>query len=341
MNLKITLIFALLLEMDTLLCAADTGTSVIAGKRIAIVYEDEQTPEALFNKAYKFFSELTHTGELKTVEIDNDKNGVKIINIQTPTDDRTIAGYEHIIVKNKVEEKIQKDNLPYSGRFQIFSKNIMFGDKSLGYVVNPYRGCYNHMFLAKGLEKSGYQLVEANETPDLTLKIGIDICMTENEYKEYIQKNTALKLKKQIVSSDGANISLGNDLMRAGSSAKLGTPSGGGNAGLAVAGVGLALNMASWMMTKTPQERDVIRYHVTFSGKEKNAVEFYPIAFTKATHKESEPVQIGSYRELENLVFSSFLEWDAADKTFSDNLPAVLKEKDILKLTEQAVSLKK
>lgn len=310
-------------------------------KTIALVYEEGKTPQALFHTAFDHFSKLTQTGELKSAEWGTTKIFGKVIDIQTATDSTTVSKYEKDVAAITVRNAIEASNVPYSGRFTVLSTNHFFGDKSLGYVINPYRGCYDHEYLAKGLENSGYRLVEANEIPDLTLKIGIDVCMTENEYKEYIQKNTALKLNNQTANSNGSNSSFGNDLIRAGSSAQLGTPSGGGNAGLAVAGIGLALNMASWMMTKTPQERDVIRYHVTFSGKDKNAVEFYPIAFTKDTHKEGEPVYIGSYRELEKLVFSTFLEWDVADKKFSDNLPSVLKEKDILKMTEQAFSSKK
>lgn len=340
MNNKLPLVFAMLLEMGIFAYASDTGSSEFSGKRIAIIYEDERMPVSLFDKAYQYFSELTQTGELKTVEIGNNKNVGKIINIQTPTDDRIIAGYEHIIVKNKVEEKIQKNNLPYTARFQIFSKNIMFGDKSLGYVVNPYRGCYDHTYLAQGFIDSGYQLVEANDNPDAIIKIGIDVCMTENEFKEYIQKNTALKVTKQPTTSKEGDYSIGNDLIRAGTNVQLGTPNGSDNAGLAVAGVGLALNVANWMMTKTPQERDIIRYHVTFSGKDKLDLDYYPLIITNNTHKEGETVHYSSYREIEKLVFQSFFGWNMASNTFGNALPPLSKEKDILKITEQLVSSK-
>lgn len=312
-------------------------------KTLTIVYEKGKTPEELFNTAYEYFKKLTETGELKSAEFGTAKNFGKVIDIQTKTDDTVIAHYEKNVAAISVRNMIEASNLPYSGRFAIHSTNYLFGDKSLGYVINPYLGCYDHDFLAKGLEKSGFMFVNANQQPDITMTIGIDTCMSENEFKEYIQKNTALKAKNLGVSvaNNSASSSLGNDLIRSGSSVQLGTPSGGGNAGLAVAGVGLALNMANWLTTKSPQERDVIRYHVKFEGKNKKPLEFYPIVITNNTHTAETPVHISSKFEAEKLLYSTFLGWNLDDKELTDKLPPLLLEKDVFKMVELMVASKK
>ncbi|MDD3596487.1 hypothetical protein [Sulfuricurvum sp.] len=313
----------------------------LSKKTLAVVYEETKTSQALFHTAFGYFSKLTQSGELKSAELGSAKIFGEVIDIQTNTDDSSTAKSERDMAVISVKNAIEASNTPYSSRFTALATNLIFGDKSLGYIINPYRGCYDHDYFVKGFEKNGYQLVDVNQNPDITISIGIDACMTENEYKEYIQKNTALRLKTQTASTDGSTSSFGNDLMRAGSSAQLGTPSGGGNAGLAVAGVGLALNLANWLTTKTPQEKDVIRYHVTFSGKDKQLFEFYPMIITKETHKEGNPLYIGSYHEAEQALFSTFLAWEIDPKELVRKLPSFVLEKDMIKMTEQIFSQKK
>lgn len=302
-----------------------------ADKTIALVYEDGKTPQALFHTALGHFSKLTQTGELKYAKLGTVKHFGEVIEVQTDSDSGSVAKAKRCSALEKVTEEMQKSNLPYSGRFKDFSTNFFFGDTSLGYVINPYRGCYDQEYLLNGLEKRGYRMVTAQENPDITLTIGIDVCMTENEYKAYIHNNTAPGLNTQTASYNGTAVARVND----GMSAQSGIPSG-----IKAPGAASALKMSNRILSKTAQERDVLRYHVTFSGKEKKEVEFYPFAFTDTTHKEGEPVNMGAYHELENIVFSAFLDWDAEDKAFNDKIPSVLKEKDFLKMTEQALHSK-
>lgn len=323
------------------------GTNVYADepftKNIAIIYEEGKTPEELFNTAYGYFKKLTETGELKSAELGTAKIFGKVIDIQTHTDDTMAAQYEKDVAAISVRNMIEASNVPYTARFSILATNYFFGDKSLGYITNPYKGCYNHDFLAKGLEKSGFKIVDVSEQPDITMTIGIDTCMTENEFKEYIQKNTAFKATSAASagSVNNTSSSAGNDLIRSGSSVQLGTPSGGGNVGLAVAGVGLALNMINWLATTPPQEKDVIRYHVKFEGKDKKSLEFYPMVITNNTHKAETPVHISAKNEAENLLFSTFLGWNQDDKELTDKLPPLLLEKDVFKTVELMVASKK
>lgn len=312
----------------------------VSKKTLAIVYEEGKTPEALFRQSLGYFKKMIATGELKSAEIGTAKIFGEVIDIQTATDNAAIAKYERDAALSAVRNSIQAENIPYSSRFTILSTNHLFGDKSLGYVINPYRGCYDHDYLVKGLEETGFNVVDVSEQPDITMTIGIDMCMSENEFKEYIQKNTALKVTKSSTPTGNKSSRIGNDLMRSGSSAQLGTPSGGGNVGMAVAGVGLALNMVSWLATKSPQEQDMIRYHVKFEGKDKKPLEFYPIIITKNTHKAGDVVHISARNEAEQLLFASFMGWNLDNNGFTEKLPPILLEKDILKITEMIVASK-
>lgn len=314
----------------------------VSKKTLAIIYEEGKTPDTLFHAALGYFKKAIETGDLKSAELGTAKIFGEVIDIRTASNSTTTAKHERDIAAIAVRNSIEAANVPYSAQFSILSTNILFGDKSLGYVINPYRGCYDHDYLAKALEKTGYKIVDASEKPDITMTIGIDMCMSENEFKEYIQKNTSLKVTNTNTSigSNSTNSSIGNDLMHAGSSAQLGTPSGGGNAGMAVAGVGLALNMVNWMATKTPQERDLIRYHVKFEGKDKKPIEFYPMVMTKNTHKAGDTVHISARNEAEQLLFASFMGWNLDNNGFTEKLPPILLEKDILKTTEMMVASK-
>jgi hypothetical protein len=310
-------------------------------KTLAIVYEETKTSDALFHTAFTHFKKVVGSGELKSAELGTAKIFGEVIDIQTATDRISTALHEREAALWVIRNSIEADNLPYSGRFSILGTNIMFGDKSLGYTINPYRGCYQHDYLAKGLEQSGFTIVDANASPDITMTIGIDACMTENEYKAYIQKNTSLKIKNNTTTANTNNSNIGNDLIRSGSSAQLGTPTGGGNAGIAVAGVGLALNMVNWLTAKSPQERDMTRYHVKFEGKNKTPLEFYPMGLSINTHKEGAPIYIRSYEEGEKYLFVTFIAWNAIDSGFSEKLPPYLLEKNITKATEMMVNDKK
>lgn len=313
----------------------------IPKKTLAIIYEEGKTSEALFCRALTFYKKLIPEKLLKTAELGNSKLYGQVINFQTDGDDEYMLKYRVQGSSNHIKEIMANSNEPYTGRFNHYSENLFFGDKSLGYAINPYRGCYQHDFLAKGLEQTGFKLVNASENPDITMTIGIDACMSETEYKEYIQKNTTLKINNVNTATSTNGSGIGNDLIRSGSSAQLGTPTGGGNAGISVAGVGIALNMVNWLTTKSPQERDVIRYHVKFEGKDKTPLDFYPFMLSKNTHKVGTSIDIGSYQEAEKALFTSFLAWNALGGSFNDQLPAVLFEKDILKATEMMVGNKK
>jgi len=310
----------------------------IPKKTLAIVYEEGKTSDALFHSAFTHFKKVVESGELKSAEWGTAKVFGEVIDIQTASDSVTVAKVERDIAATAVKNGMEANNIPYSGRFTILSTNLLFGDKSLGYAINPYRGCYQHDYLAKGLEKSGFTLVDANASPDITMTIGIDACMTENEYKAYIQKNTSLKIKNNTTTANNSNF--GDDLIRSGSSVQLGTPTGGSNAGIAVAGVGIALNMVNWLASKSPQERDMTRYHVKFERKNKTPLEFYPIALSKNTHKEGAPIDINSYQEGEKFLFTFFIAWNTLDSAFGEKLPPYLLEKDISKATEIMVTAK-
>lgn len=328
------------IALITIVTSSLLAEETVPKKTLAIIYEEGKTSDALFHQSLGYFKKVIETGELKSAELGTAKIFGEVIDIQTATDNTGIAKRERDSAATAVKNSMETANIPYSSRFTLLATNLLFGDKSLGYAINPYRGCYQHNFLAKGLEQAGFQIVDASENPDITMTIGIDACMSENEYKEYIQKNTALKINKANTANNTNDSTIGNDLIRSGSSAQLGTPTGGGNAGLAVAGVGVALNMVSWLTARSPQERDVIRYHVKFEGKDKTPLEFYPFMLSKNTHKDGAPIDMSSYQEPEKVLFTSFLAWNTLGGSFNNQLSVFLLEKDILKATEMVVAAK-
>ena len=309
-------------------------------KTLAIVYEDGKTPDALLDSALGYFSQLIDTGALRSAKLGSASVFGKVIDIQTPTDSLGISKREINTALSLVKNSMQSANIPYSAQFTVLKTNLLFGDKSLAYVLNPYKGCYDHSYLAKGLEKTGFKIVDKSENPDITMTIGVDLCMSENEFKAYAQKNTQLRLHnaRQSDQNISSHQTIGNDLVQSGANVQLNSPSGKGNAGLAVAGVGLALNMVDWLITQTPQERDFIRYYVKFEGKDKKTVEFYPLTVTKETHKVGTPILSSAKNQTEQILFTLFLGWNLDSNDFSAKLPPVMMEKDLFKSIEMMIA---
>lgn len=312
-------------------------------KTLAIHYEEGKTSEALFHQSLRYFQKLVEIGAIKSASLGTAKIFGEVIDFQTMTDSTSASLAEKNLVAQKIQESINQSNIPVTGKFAVLSTNILFGDKTLQFAINPYRGCYNHDFLAKGFEKKGYKIVDEKDSPDILLTIGIDACMSENEMKAYIKRNTSLSLKQPDTNVPTSTTSSGGtDLIRAGSSMQLGTPSGGGNTGMAVAGIGLAVNMVNWIASDgAPKERDMVRYSVTMQSKEKPPITFYPIGFTKDTHDSIKPISLSAYTEAEKSLYLTFLAWDKENQDLEKLLPEAFLEKNFSKSIEMIVSSKK
>jgi hypothetical protein len=333
MKLKLLLTSAAILMINVSLYADEA----LPKKTVSIVYIEGKTPDHLFVNSLNHFKKLITTGEIISTQFSTANIFGDVIDFQTPTEGISASMHARKNVSQKIQQQIGESNSTYSGRFTMLSRNIFFGDKSLAFAINPYRGCYSHPYLAKGLENAGYTVVDSTaQSPDIKITISVDTCLCENEYKEHVAKYTALNVTAQKQPSNSTN-NTGNDLMSTGSTMHLGSPTSDG-VGLAVAGVGLALNMVSWLASDSPKERDVIRYHAKFEAKGKESVEYYPIVITQDNHAIGEAINMSAYKEAENNLYSGFLAWEKDDKAFIKTLPNYTLEKNLAKATQMMVN---
>ena len=299
----------------------------IMPKTIAIKFDKGKSTEDLLQKTVERFQSIADEQGIKSIELLPRYFGHEI-EIQTITDDKMISQSVVHGAVYRVSEDMKKANLPYSTRFQQLPKNIFFGDKSIQVVSIPYEKCYDQKYLSKKLENIGMKIVDLSENPDITLTIGIDVCMTESELKTFVSK----KAEETIASVPTKKQSIGTDLIRAGSNTQLGSPSGYGNVGVAVAGIGVALNVVNWLSAPpSPQEHDMVRYHIKFESKNKPSAEFYPLVRTDKTHKSGDPIAYGAYYDVENVLIEQLIDWNNNPKKAIENLYNIYLEKDIMK----------
>lgn len=308
------------------------STSIFASenviqKTIAINFEKGKSPEDLLQKTVERFQGIASEQGIKSIELLPRYFGHEI-EIQTITDDKMISQSAVRGAVYRVAENMKKENLPYSTRFQQLPKNIFFGDKSIQVVSVPYEKCYDQKYLSKKLENMGIKIVDISENPDITLTIGIDVCMTESELKTFVAKTAETTSAKASTKQQR----LGTELMGAGSNIKLQSPNGYNNVGVTVAGIGLALNVVDWLSAPPPpQEHDMVRYHIKFESKNKPTAEFYPLIRTDKTHKFGEPIGYGAYYDVENVLIEQLTDWNNNPQKAIENLYNIYLEKDIMK----------
>lgn len=326
----------LLFSCAILLFSSHLSADEAIKKTIAIQYDQGKSPDDLLENAYNHFKDEIKNKKLLSVGYRDAMVFGKVIDIQVSSDNAVASSRECSVVAQDLQESMFVSNLPYSGRFTILKTNILFGDRSLAYALNPYKGCYNEDILLHTLKNSGYKIVALNENPDITMTIGIDACLTENEYKRFIQKNSSLQIAKDDNITKKSSNLIGNDLIQAGSNVQLSSHANS-STGVAVAGIGVALNIIDWLANKTPKERDLIRYHLKFEAKDKKTLDFYPMILTKDDHANDKPINLRAYSEIEKLLFSSFTAWNN-NIDIQDSIPKAMFEKDIVKATQMMVS---
>lgn len=318
-KLAVSLIF---IAVTSILAAED-----IIPKTIAIKFDKGKSPDDLLQKTVERLQSVASEEGIKSVELLPRYFGHEI-EIQTIINDKMLSKSAAAGAIYRVTEDMKKENLPYSTRFLQLPKNIFFGDKSIQIMSVPYEKCYDQKYLSKKLENIGMKIVDVSENPDITLTLGIDVCMTESELKTFVSKKseeaiTPIPTKKQ---------GIGSDLIRAGSNTHLGSPSGYGNVGIAVAGIGLALNVVDWLSAPpSPQEHDMVRYHIKFESKNKPSAEFYPLVRTDKTHKFGDTIAYGAYYDVENVLIEQLTDWNNNPKKAIENLYNIYLEKDIMK----------
>jgi hypothetical protein len=299
----------------------------VAPKTIAIKFDKGKSTDDLLQNMLERLQGVASEEGIKSVELLPRYFGHEI-EVQTITDDKMLSQSAVHGAVYRISEDMKKANLPYSTRFQQLPKNIFFGDKSIQVVSIPYEKCYDQKYLSKKLENIGMKIVNVSENPDITLTIGIDVCMTENELKNLVSK----KSEEAIASTPSKKQGIGTDLVRAGSSVQLGSPSGYGNAGVAVAGIGLALNVVDWLSAPpSPQEHDMVRYHIKIEGTDKPTAEFYPLVRTDKTHKSGDAIAYGASHDVENVLIEQLNDWNNNPKKAIENLYNIYLEKDLIK----------
>lgn len=296
MNLKLWLIFSLLLEINTLLNATDTRTSVFKGKRIAILHEKGKMPTDWYKTTFELSKKRIESGEIISSDIVQEGDRSGLIRFLVHSDSFTAAWNERALILDRIGDEFRTQGLPITYHYVSFPENKIFGDKRVGYILNRFESCYYEPFLTQGLVAQGATIVEANENPDITLTIGVDTCMSGFELDAYLRQkynyqstyitsiNREAGIPIQVASKTNPS-GMGSDLMRSGSSLQL-SNSTSGTAGLTIASVGLALDMFERFASKDPDgiknidlkpgmDIDLVRYHITLEGKGQKKVSFY------------------------------------------------------------------
>lgn len=299
----------------------------VASKTIAIKFDKGKSIDDLLQNITERLQGVASEEGIKSVELLPRYFGHEL-EVQTISDDKMLSQSAVHGAVYRISEDMKKANLPYSTRFQQLPKNIFFGDKSIQVVSIPYEKCYDQKYLSNKLEKIGMKIVDLSENPDITLTIGIDVCMTESELKTFVAKTAEEKIAKASTKQQR----LGTDLMGAGSNINLQSPNGYGNVGVTVAGIGLALNVVNWLSAPPPaQEHDMVRYHIKFESKNNPSAEFYPLIRTDKTHKSGDSIAYGAYYDIENVLIEQLTDWNNNPKKAIENLYNIYLEKDIIK----------
>lgn len=259
---------------------------------------------------------------------------------------------ERALVVDKVGDAFRKQGLPITYHYLSFPENKIFGDKRISYIIDRFESCYYEPFLTKGLLSQGAIIVNENENPDVTLTIGIDTCMSGWELENYMKEKykgestyiTSVNREAGIpvnVSKKIAPSGLGGSLMRSGSSLQLGNATGGAT-GLAIAGVGLALDLFERSSSnenaviqnidlKPGMAIDLVRYHITLEGEGQKKVAFYHTYTGTTQHNQYEAIAGDTFIYPMKMLYINMENWMKDSNAMEVGLQAHQKETDLLK----------
>lgn len=352
MNLKLTLIFSLLLEMGTLLNATDAGESVFTGKRISIVHEKGKMPEDWYKTTFDLSKKFIESGEIISSDIVQEGERAGLIRFLVPSDSFSTASSERNIALNRIGEAFRSQGLPITHHYVSFPENKIFGDKRIGYIVNRFESCYYEPYLTKGLVSQGATIVNQDEDPDMTLTIGVDTCISGFELESYLSVkynnqstyitsiNREASVPTKITQKNNPS-GIGSDLMRSGSSVQLAN-STSGTTGLAIAGVGLALDLFERFSSKDTggiknidlkpgMTVDLVRYHVTLEGKGQKKVSFYHTNTGTTQHDQYGAIANDTFVYPMQVLYPYLTNWMKDSTAMEADLQTHHKEPDLLK----------
>lgn len=314
----------------------------VAPKTVSLRIDKNKNIDVLFDQVYEAFQTLVKKGELKNAAYGEATLHKKVIDFQTQTDDIDEGTKEAKNAAAHVREILNSNHQPYSAKVTVLKSNLFFGDKSQAYALNPYKGCLKTDLLANRLEIAGYKLVDETKDADLILNIGILACITQTEFANF--RESEGKYKGTIPSQNTSQTitgDAGKELMNTGAQVQLSTPQGGGNAGMAVMGAGLALNLLSAFIPNSIQEKDIVRYQVTMIRKGEKPFTYYPMALSDGTHGIEKSIGYSASSILENVILNDFKVWDKHNEIFMKSMPSFLLEKDLQKAIRMTLEAQK
>jgi hypothetical protein len=345
-------IFVLLLAVGTIPCVADSENSAFAGKRITIQHEKGKTPEDWYKTTFDISKKLVESGEIISSELVQEGDKAGLIRFLVQSDSFSAARNERALVLDSVGDAFRKQGLPITYHYVSFPENKIFGDKRIGYIVNRFESCYYEPFLTNALISQGAIIVKENENPDVTLTIGVDTCMSgwelendvekkykgESTYITSVNREAGVPLKVvQKTSPSG----LGSNMMRSGSSLQLNNATSG-TTGLAIAGVGLALDLFERSLSNKNTEVqnidlkyrmaiDLVRYHITLEGKGQKKVTFYHTYTGTTQHDMYGAIANDTFIYPMQMLYLNLKNWMRDSNALEAGLQTHQKEPDLLK----------
>lgn len=342
-------IVVILLLFATLIHASE-NVSIFSGKKIAIKYEAGKSPKDYYDKVFEISKQFVASGDILSSEITKEGEHTGLIKVIVKTDTLSGARDERNLLTDYIGERFVEQNAKITSKFISFPENRFFGDKRIGYIINKHESCFYEDFLTKGLKQNGAEIVSADQNPDIIMTIGIDTCLTNWELNNYLRSkklyaislsgiNKSAGIPSEIQRSS-AQVTVGNDLMRSGSSTNIAL-GGHDNVGLALMGVGAAISILDKfsgdksvdndLVIDYDKEIDLVRYHITLEGKDKESLSFYSTYTGTTQHAIAYPISVDTFVNPTRMLYRHIQNWANDSKAMKDSILPYQKEPDLYK----------
>jgi hypothetical protein len=272
-----------------------------------------------------------------------------LIKILVKTDSLSEARDERNLLTDYIGERFAEENPKVTSKLISFAENRFFGDKRIGYIINKHESCFHEGFLTKGLKEVGAEIVGADQSPDIVMTIGVDTCLTNSELNKYLEKKTPYGISLAGINKASGipneiqkpytKSAIGNDLIRSGSSTNLAL--GNDGVGLALMGVGVAFSLfdsfsdnkdvKSDLVVAWNKEVDLVRYHITLEGKDKETVSFYNTYTGTTQHDKNSPIAVDTFVNPTRMLYLHMQNWANDSKAMKSSLSAHQAESDLYK----------
>lgn len=335
--------------MFSTLAIASEGTSFFSGKKIAIKYEDGKAPTNYYNKIFEISKEFVASGEILSSEIVKEGEREGLVKVLVKSDSFWKALEERKLLMDHIGERFAEKNNKLTNKLFSFPENKFFGDKRIGYITNMHESCFYEGFLVKGLTENGAEIVAVNQEPDIIITVGVDTCLTNSELNKYLRKkspngiplagiNKAAGIPNE-TQKPYTKSTIGNDLIRSGSSTNLAL--GNDSVGLALMGAGVAFSIIdsfsdskdtkSDLVVDWNKEIDLVRYHITLEGKDKEPVSFYSTYTGTTQHEKYSFIAVDTFVNPTRMLYRHIQNWANDSKVMKSSLQPHQTEPDLHK----------